>query len=107
MLIAICRTAKNKPEQHEFGKINGTFGNPQAQVTSIGKRLPKSEVNVLAIRGGEMELSQDTLGVPGGTPATVHSRFPLDPDSTVTDSSGHRHRLVDLPERTSIHCPVH
>lgn len=82
------------------------FGNTNAVTTHLGHRLPATEVAQLVLRGQEIEVAA-TAPPSNGVRGTVHSRQPLDPDTLVRDSGGIEHRLVDLPPRTQIHCPVH
>lgn len=82
------------------------FGNTNALATHLGHRLPAAEVAQLVLRGQEIEVAA-TARVSDGISRTVHSRQPLDLDTLVRDSKGIEHRLVDLPPKTQVHCPVH
>ena len=83
------------------------YGNTAAVITMIGKKLPLHEVDSLTIRAEEVAEAVDTVVASGQPKVTVRSRVLLDSSITVTDRHGNVHRLIDLPPRTSIHCPVH
>ena len=92
------------------------YGNENATVTHLGKKLPPEEVSKLILRGEEYKLSvsmrRKAKDGDGGkskkTPkGTVRSRYPIEPDTIVRDKDGIERRLADLPKGVSIHCPVH
>lgn len=83
------------------------FGNTSTTVTMIGKTLPNSEVDRLITRVAEVASSHDVVSSPAQPRATIRSQLVLDRDVMVTDRQGKSHRLVSLPVRTAVRCPMH
>ena len=83
------------------------FGSIGCEPIIHGKKLPKSVVDDLVLRGCESVIRTDNKNDKSAPSVTVASRIQLETDIEVETEVGGWQRLVDLPERTRVRCPVH
>ena len=86
------------------------FGSKGSNPVLIGNILPDEELEKLIVLGEESYKQSDRrqndnkLNIQR---TTIQSKHKLDKNITVHDSNGIQHKLVDMEEGVSIHCPVH
>ena len=83
------------------------YGSKDCNPIVIGKTLTNEELGLLITIGEESKRNKNTDDKTTSERATTRSVHLIDIDTQVIAKGGSKHRLIDLPPRTPIHCPVH
>ena len=84
------------------------YGSKGCNPIVLKNTLPKKEITKIILLGEESnKRSHQSDNTSENTSTTYRSTNTIDQDVEVQVKDGSFHRLIDLPENTSIHCPVH
>jgi nucleoside-triphosphatase THEP1/uncharacterized CHY-type Zn-finger protein len=84
------------------------YGSSGCEPIILGNTLPKEEAIKLIQLGEESNKPNNRIeNTNENTSSTFRSATVVDQDTLVQTKDGSSHRLVDLPELTSIYCPIH
>lgn len=83
------------------------YGSKDSNPLVFNNTLTSNILDEIIELGKESRIQNDTAGVASNGRHSIVSRITLDPDDLIRDAEGNSQRLQDIPERTSVHCPIH